>query len=251
MLEGSSAPEQIKSSNNPQIQSRVEKKVEELKQLSRFQNAPQHELIDRARSQVAHEIWINRSREKTKTAEEKAIRDKLTGLHNRAWFDDELTRAHSAAISRGKNLWIVMMDIDDFKVINDTYGHLKGDDVLRALGEIGARESEPISRYGGEEFAQIISDGLNLEEVENIIARYSLNFKEATKSLLGREATLSFGVAKLEKRESPETLVERADAALYQTKRRGKDQANFITGSTKSPIYNRLDLTPRERVKVS
>ncbi|MFA5550466.1 MAG: diguanylate cyclase [Trueperaceae bacterium] len=153
--------------------------------------------------------------------------DELTGLPNRRSFDErleiELQRAH-----RTNTLVSVMMvDLDDFKMINDTYSHVVGDAVLRTTGQALSdcmREIDLCARIGGEEFVVLLpetdTDGA-LVVGQKVIRRVT----ELNRELRGVNVTASVGVATLEPTDDEESLVARADANLYQAKRAGKNRA--------------------------
>ncbi len=160
-----------------------------------------------------------------------SLTDSLTALCNRKAFDTEIARLARQAQTDGLRYCMVMMDIDHFKVFNDTYGHQVGDDVLRVVGRTlgqGVRSGDMAARYGGEEFAIL------LPQTELPVALKLANMLRATiegMSLTRRKSgdklsriTLSGGVAEMAAGESPDALVARADAALYQAKSRGRNR---------------------------
>lgn len=185
-------------------------------------------------------------REIKRRLKEESRTDALTGLHNRRWFEEQLQLKTAEARRQGKNLWVIISDIDFFKKINDELGHATGDKALKTFGEVGSREEEPIARIGGEEFAQVISNGLDLMDIQKIVSRYSSNFKTRTKETIGRECNLSFGIAKLdlEAMESAENLFSRADQALYHSKENGRNQATIYEGKTPAgePLMTNLQI---------
>lgn len=159
-----------------------------------------------------------------------ALRDALTGVYNRRQFHDRLATETAAARRYGRPLSLLLMDIDNFKSINDRHGHPAGDAVLRAVAgslRAGARREDDVFRYGGEEFAILaretdLAGGLRLAERRLADVR-ALRFPEL-RNVIG-SVTISAGVAAFDPRESAEQLVQRADGALYAAKRAGKDRA--------------------------
>ncbi len=158
--------------------------------------------------------------------ERKAMIDGLTGLYNRTHFEQRIDEEVSLTRRTGHPLSCVILDVDHFKVINDTYGHLVGDDVLRNLAAMLAdscRAQDVVCRYGGEEFAMILpnttANGATeiAERVRRGIAGRSFPTLTAQVSV-----TCSLGVAQAVPAE--DTPVQRADAALYQAKRQGRNQ---------------------------
>jgi diguanylate cyclase len=160
-----------------------------------------------------------------------SLTDPLTGLGNRKKFDSSLTGAVERARSSGEPLSLLMLDIDKFKVFNDLYGHLTGDQVLRLVGHSlkqSTKGRDVAARYGGEEFAVILPDttlhhGIGVAES----FRRAISAKELTKrstgEILGR-VTVSIGVAGLLESDDAETLIERADCCLYAAKRNGRNR---------------------------
>lgn len=160
-----------------------------------------------------------------------AMTDGLTGLANRKAFDQEIKRMMNEAKLDERPFTLLMIDIDHFKSFNDNYGHLVGDQVLRLVGRTlvdGIKGRDFAARYGGEEFAIILPDS-------NIMAGMavgnSLRKAIAQKDVLNRSTgiklgrvTMSVGVAELVIGESPEEMIERADAALYTAKHNGRNQ---------------------------
>ena len=164
---------------------------------------------------------------------ESALRDRLTGIFNRGYFNNRLESDVAFALRHGKPLSLVMFDVDDFKQVNDTKGHPVGDAVLSALADrvAGTTRSEDIfARYGGEEFVLICRD---VDALRAARAAYRIADIVAAQpfELDGNklEITVSVGVADLGMLVEPkaEALVEAADAALYVAKRAGKNRVEI------------------------
>lgn len=158
-----------------------------------------------------------------------AVTDKLTGLRNRRYFDQRLTEEIHHAGRQETPLSLLMLDIDDFKRVNDTHGHVVGDRVLQSLGRILAGQLwqvDIVARYGGEEFAVILpqTDTSAAERVaERIRAKVAkLQVPLPEHGRLG--VTVSIGIASFPLcGDSVEGLVEHADQALYEAKHAGKN----------------------------
>jgi diguanylate cyclase (GGDEF)-like protein len=159
---------------------------------------------------------------------ESALRDRLTGIFNRGYFNNRLESDVAFALRHGKPLSLVIFDIDHFKKINDTYGHLVGDAVLAQLAQrvTGTTRSEDIfARYGGEEFVLICRD---VDAIRASRAAYRIMdlVSSAAFELDGKsyDVSVSVGVADLSMLREPsaKALVEAADAALYIAKRNGR-----------------------------
>lgn len=166
----------------------------------------------------------------------RATTDELTGVSNRGSFMDSLKAEYSRASRHKRNLSVIMMDLDNFKSINDRFGHATGDKVLRALARLCGqvlREEDFIGRLGGEEFAVMLpeTDAINALEVAERIRHLIASAVIETESEDG-EATLSpscsFGVAILRDDDSShEHLLARADKALYEAKQNGRNRVCF------------------------
>ncbi len=161
--------------------------------------------------------------------------DSLTGLVNRNAFDTALRRAISTAIRRETNLCLVMIDIDHFKKINDQHGHLIGDKMLRfiatTLKEM-VKGKDLVARYGGEEFGIILEDtptsGASIL-AENIrVAIEESRLKRTDNNRPIGVVTISVGISSIRKGDDNESLIERADKALYHSKNTGRNRiTNF------------------------
>jgi diguanylate cyclase (GGDEF)-like protein len=169
-----------------------------------------------------------------RVVERQAVTDALTGLANRRQFYEVLGREYERAQRFGQPVSLILLDIDDFKLINDSRGHLAGDAVLHSVAATLAeviREIDLAARYGGEEFAVLLPQtgpegAANLaERLRSEIAARSIRF--GTDEITG--VTASFGVAAGPVNEQTQIdLIASADAALYQAKREGK---NHVTVS--------------------
>ncbi|HEX8083136.1 MAG TPA: sensor domain-containing diguanylate cyclase [Solirubrobacteraceae bacterium] len=153
-----------------------------------------------------------------------AATDGLTGVANRRAFDETLPREFARAVRADAPLSLVLLDIDRFKVLNDTHGHLTGDDVLRDVARCLVAEvrlGDIVARYGGEEFA-VILPGLDAADAVEVAERLRARVA-ATSTELG--VTVSAGVAACPPHASePLGLVRAADRALYASKRDGRDR---------------------------
>lgn len=159
-----------------------------------------------------------------------ALLDPLTKVYNRKAFDEGLLRAVGHAAETGKPLCLMLIDIDNFKRFNDTWGHQTGDQVLRLVAmtvKSSIKGTDIVARYGGEEFGAILpdtdlEDALHLAENIRRAVQAKELLKRSTNEKLGR-VTASFGVAKLRPEDSPSRLIERADRCLYAAKAAGRN----------------------------
>jgi diguanylate cyclase (GGDEF)-like protein len=161
-------------------------------------------------------------REKLRT---QSLRDPLTGLYNRRYMEDALERYVSLAERTGSPTSVIMIDLDNFKRLNDEHGHAKGDAVLRDVAAQlvgGLRPSDVVARYGGEEL-MVILPGCSLEGAQ--IKAEGLRVRiEGLSEAHGVPISASFGVATVpETSTSPADVVPMADAALYAAKQAGKN----------------------------
>ena len=156
-----------------------------------------------------------------------AYKDRLTGLHNRAALDMEAPHSIELAHRNDMNLSLMMIDIDHFKKINDTYGHLCGDQILSKVGHIvndTIRTSDLAFRYGGEEIA-ILLPSADREGAHRMAERLRENIKAMGYcDESGLTVTVSIGIATLIPGDASEDLFTRADKALYEAKHCGRDQ---------------------------
>ncbi|MDO9085240.1 MAG: GGDEF domain-containing protein [Anaerolineaceae bacterium] len=161
---------------------------------------------------------------------ELSVRDALTGLFNRRYLEETLEREIHRVERKGLSLGIIMLDLDHFKRINDTYGHPAGDVALQALGSLlkaNIRVSDIACRYGGEEFVLILPEA-SLEVTRQRAERLCLNVKKLNVSyneLLLEPITLSLGVAAFPEHGSTYmSLLSAVDAAMYHAKNEGRDR---------------------------
>jgi two-component system, cell cycle response regulator len=174
-----------------------------------------------ARAKESHDIIA----EMNQRLADLATTDGLTGIKNHRHFRDAFDTALSLAIRKSIPLSVIMIDIDHFKTINDAHGHTAGDDVLRTFAKIlrdNTREHDEVARYGGEEFTILLpltdapSSMALAERLRESIAKYPWPLQPITASL---------GVATLPGKAFPRggTLLEQADRALYNSKKRGRN----------------------------
>ena len=173
---------------------------------------------------------IDGLRTKVEAVRREARTDALTALANRKHFDERLTEAAAEAFETGKDLCIVMGDVDHFKTFNDTWGHQTGDQVLRLVASCFAdnvKGRDTAARYGGEEFAVILPDTTlaNARTLADQIRKHVQTkkvVKRSTGEMMG-SITISLGVASLRPGEKPSDLLRRADTCLYTAKRGGRN----------------------------
>jgi len=173
--------------------------------------------------------------------EQRAHLDGLTGLANRCVLEDQLLREWDSCHRRGTPLTVVIVDLDHFKAINDTYGHPTGDEVLRQTARTLARSvrsSDLVGRYGGEEFVVVAPD-CALAAAIILAQRFRANLAEQMIVGGGSEirVTASLGIATTNgTNNSPTELLRQADETLYQAKRSGRNAIWVYDSSQGGPM---------------
>lgn len=161
--------------------------------------------------------------------QEQAIRDPLTGSFNRRYLDETLVRDLSRAKREGHTLALALLDLDDFKRTNDTYGHLAGDQVLKVVAALlrkGARQTDTICRFGGEEFLVVLPN-MSLDQARQKVEAWRQELAQTVIQFghTNLQATFSAGVAMYpEHGGGSDALVACADAALYRAKQAGRNR---------------------------
>jgi two-component system cell cycle response regulator len=192
--------------------------------------ADKNELMARVRTQIRKKRYTERLRDNVQMSIEMAITDALTGLYNRRYMETHVGTLVEQALARGKPLTVLILDIDYFKAINDTYGHDAGDDVLREFA-IRIRKSirgiDLACRYGGEEFVVVMPETdlavatIVAERLRRKIAGERFTIEQGARSV---EVTISVGIAGLGPSDSAASVIKRADQALYRAKREGRNR---------------------------
>src|ERR1700759_830297 len=190
-----------------------------------------NELVARVRTNLRKKLYADRLRHNVQLSLEMAITDQLTGLHNRRYMSRHLDTLVSGAGKSGRPLAFVIMDIDFFKQVNDTYGHDIGDEVLKEFANrisANVRGIDLACRFGGEEFVVVMPDtDLSFacsisERLRQSIETTPVKISRAPHAL---NITISIGIAGLEDGDaSAEALLRRADQALYRAKRSGRNK---------------------------
>ena len=189
------------------------------------------ELNARVRTQVKRKRLNDRLRESVQNAMEAAVRDPLTGLSNRRYFDRHVTNLFDTALVAGKQLSLIALDIDHFKLVNDTYGHQAGDDVLKTFAQRiskNVRGKDLAYRFGGEEFIVAMPD--TDQELAFVVAD-RMRREVASSAFVSSDGmheiavTVSAGVASINsEKDTLKAMLKRADDALYLAKRNGRNQ---------------------------
>ncbi|MBN8958330.1 MAG: PleD family two-component system response regulator [Rhizobiales bacterium] len=189
-----------------------------------------NEMLARVRTQIRKKRYSERLRENVQQSIEMAVTDVLTGLHNRRYMEMHLAALVDQSTARGKPLSVLVLDIDHFKSINDSYGHDAGDDVLREFGgriRKSIRGIDLACRIGGEEFVIVMPEtdlavaGMVAERLRRRIVAEAFAISGATPI----PVTISIGLAALATpTDTPTAILRRADQALYRAKRDGRNR---------------------------
>jgi two-component system cell cycle response regulator len=199
------------------------------------------ELLARAMALLRNKQVHDKIRKLQVSLEQMVVSDPLTGLHNRRYLMDRLAQEMQRCDRHGEPLAFAMIDLDGFKPINDQFGHVVGDKVLRAVGSAIARcvrVSDIAARYGGDEFVVILpqtpAEG-SMRVCERILRTISeLQVQDDHGITCNVTASLGLAYYPAEDIETPEDLVHSADSALYGAKRSGKNR--FITVRPALPL---------------
>ena len=196
---------------------------------------------------AASSARITRLKDNLEGLKREATTDSLTGLTNRKAFNIRLRRALLEAKADGKPVSVLLIDVDHFKSVNDTYGHQTGDMVLRLIGRLllqNLKGRDTSARYGGEEFAALLV-GADLQA--GVIVANQIRAALESKRLVRKQSndgaagqiTVSVGVAQFRPNETAGSLLDRADAAMYQAKQLGRNRvyaAYFLAGNGAAAI---------------
>ncbi len=190
-----------------------------------------NEMAARVRTQIRKKRYTERLRDNVQQSMEMAITDGLTGLHNRRYMESHLGTLVDQASMRGKPLAVLVLDIDYFKAVNDTWGHDAGDEVLREFAQRlrkSVRGIDLVCRLGGEEFVVVMPDtdagvaSIVAERIRNRVAGEPFAIHKGARAI---DVTVSIGMAqRLGGDADADTILKRADQALYRAKRDGRNR---------------------------
>lgn len=176
---------------------------------------------------------LSNLRQDLMAAREEMKRDALTDAFNRGAFDTAIEQSVNLHAILNQPVTLIMVDLDNFKQINDSYGHAAGDKVLRAVSESlersFIRKGDLVARYGGDEFAVILNDTM-AKDSTRLVERFlqQVNALQVDESIPDLSISCSAGYTELRADDQIQTLVERADRALYQAKAAGRNMATLI-----------------------
>lgn len=174
---------------------------------------------------------------------EQALHDALTGLPNRALLTDRLIHGLAGSRRRGTQVGVIFLDVDHFKVVNDSLGHTSGDDLLRQAADriTGAiRPGDTVARFGGDEFV-VVCDDVTLRDTNQIAERVLAALSQPC--VLGSQdvnVTASLGIAISDDNATPDSLLRDSDAAMYRAKERGRGRIEVFDEAVRSRAEQRL-----------
>ena len=175
-------------------------------------------------------VYLFNRNAKQKMIEQSVVTDSLTGVGNRRYFDEMIYDFVEVAEEKKSPFCLVMLDIDHFKRVNDTYGHPAGDKVLRRLGENvlkAKREGDYVFRYGGEEFAFLLN-GTTIDEAIILTEQMRQEFNEMVFLEKDESFSLTFSTGIATNIKDVDGLILAADQALYEAKRSGRNRTNVF-----------------------
>ncbi len=190
-----------------------------------------NELLARVRSQVRRKRFTERLRDSVQSSMEMAVMDQLTGLHNRRYLDNRMEALFNESVLRARSLALLVLDVDRFKTVNDSFGHDAGDEVLREFADrvrACTRGIDIVARMGGEEVAVVLPDTtieaakIVAERIRHEVEAVPFNINGSTRTI---PVTVSIGVASRRAGDaSPVEMQKRADEALYRAKETGRNR---------------------------
>lgn len=198
------------------------------------------ELVARIRTQLRRKRYADTLRERLDDSLEMAVTDPLTGLSNRRYLSSRLSQAVSRVARDEESACVMIADLDYFKRVNDTYGHDAGDAVLKQFAEClkhRSRAADLVARFGGEEFVVLMPDvgladaAIGAERLRSTVDQLQFRLPGSDKVL---DVTVSIGLAEIRKGDDVDSVLRRADEALYRAKAEGRNCVKSEKAATKA-----------------
>ncbi|WP_305046389.1 GGDEF domain-containing protein [Geoalkalibacter sp.] len=197
-------------------------------------STPLREIVARLQRRLTQRREMNKLKKSREDLARVALTDSLTGLCNRAFFDVTLESEAARSARTGLPYSLLLIDVDHFKWVNDTYGHQLGDTVLQAIARVlkrAVRKSDMACRYGGEEFALILPE-TDIPAAQVLAVRIHREIAELAAGYghFRQPLTVSIGISCGSGKDeaSPTLLIEQADCALYAAKRNGRNRTEIF-----------------------
>ncbi|CBH22398.1 membrane protein of unknown function [Acetoanaerobium sticklandii] len=191
------------------------------------------DITEKKKAEFAATELAQQLKKEKEVAERNSLTDGMTGLANRRYLDEQIMLEYFRMKRTGEKLSIIMLDVDFFKLYNDAYGHLQGDECLKTVAKVLKttikRATDIAARYGGEEFVVLLPDTDEIGAIkvaETLRANVEAMKMEHKDSKISDVVTVSIGVATFDKHSlvAPENLVQKADEALYEAKNSGRNK---------------------------
>jgi diguanylate cyclase (GGDEF)-like protein/PAS domain S-box-containing protein len=201
---------------------------------------------------VSSERDITEERTLADQLSHQALHDSLTGLANRALFEDRLAQAHARVARQGGLGAVLLLDLDDFKGVNDAHGHLVGDQLLNGIArrfELVTRDTDTLSRFGGDEFLYLAEGLKNVEEAEEVATRLIDVLTEPfVFNGLSLDQHASVGIIVWDETcQDSSELIQKADVALYEAKRLNRGRFALFTPSMHQEAVSHFELVQQLR----
>jgi diguanylate cyclase (GGDEF)-like protein/PAS domain S-box-containing protein len=177
-----------------------------------------------------------------------AYHDSLTGLGNRSLFNEELERELMVSMQRGSNIAVLFIDLDRFKLVNDSFGHASGDEVLLALAQrfkSAVRAGDAVSRFSGDEFVVLCRNVHDASVAISLATEYSRLLAEPVQLSSGRNVvvTCSVGISFVQKGgQTAQDILQQADVAMFQAKNKGRSRVEVFDESLRAESVARLEI---------
>jgi two-component system cell cycle response regulator len=186
----------------------------------------QSELKARAKTQLRKKYYQDALKHNLEKSMNLSIKDPLTGIYNRRYLESHMEKLLKQSINNNKHFYVMMIDVDNFKIINDKYGHIIGDEIIKFVSSTiinNVRAEDVVARYGGDEFVAIIND--TSSSIETIAQRIITSIaKESVLIEKHHVVTASIGITQCNNCDSANAILTKADQALYEAKDQGRNR---------------------------